>query len=229
LDYTQPVPLIGVSFGRRWERTGIAIIERVHVPTGEKYVEARGGWPSFVEKLRVEYHVRYLDRYGPMPRYSTVNQAVVEMVRELQSDVFLMTDVTGVGTPLWQRLRGHLRAELNGGFKRVKPGIFQVSGLQGGVAQGADKVISVPRRDLVTNMQLLLEEERIKVSGGLDLASTLQKELLDFKIKAAASGREDLESWREGAHDDLVLAVALPAWAGERYMKRKETIPADGF
>jgi hypothetical protein len=78
-------------------------------------------------------------------------------------------------------------------------------------------------------MQLLLETGRFKVARDLDLASTLQDEMLGFKIKVDRSGKEDLQAWREGSHDDLVLAVATAAWAGERYMKRKETIPADGF
>jgi hypothetical protein len=213
--------MIGVSFGRRWERTGIAVLERVHVPTGEKYVESRGGWPHFVERLQVEYHVRHLERHGPAARYTSINQRVVEMVRELPSDVFVIVDVTGTGSPIWQRLRGDLKTELNGGYKRVKPGVFKVSGLQGGVARGADNMISVPRGDLVTTMQLLLETGRFKVARDLDLASTLQDEMLDFKIKVDRSGKEDLQAWREGSHDDLVLAVATAAWAGERYMKRK--------
>jgi hypothetical protein len=29
-----------------------------------------------------------------------------------------------------------------------------------------------------------------------------------------------MDAWREGAHDDLVLAVAVAAWLGERFLKR---------
>jgi hypothetical protein len=43
----------------------------------------------------------------------------------------------------------------------------------------------------------------------------LARELQTFKIKMTAAGNETLESWRERDHDDLVLAVALAAWAGE--------------
>jgi hypothetical protein len=29
-----------------------------------------------------------------------------------------------------------------------------------------------------------------------------------------------MDTWREGAHDDLVLAVAVAAWLGEQCQKR---------
>jgi hypothetical protein len=39
---------------------------------------------------------------------------------------------------------------------------------------------------------------------------------LAFQVKVTASAHETFGSWRENAHDDLVLAVALAAWLGER-------------
>jgi hypothetical protein len=35
-------------------------------------------------------------------------------------------------------------------------------------------------------------------------------------VKVTDSGKETFEAWREGDHDDLVMAVALAARAGER-------------
>jgi hypothetical protein len=37
----------------------------------------------------------------------------------------------------------------------------------------------------------------------------------NFKAKITASANETFEAWREGQHDDLVLAVALAVWGGE--------------
>jgi hypothetical protein len=48
------------------------------------------------------------------------------------------------------------------------------------------------------------------------LAKTLAEELGKFRVKInMASATESFEAWRERYHDDLVLAVALAAWAGE--------------
>jgi hypothetical protein len=30
----------------------------------------------------------------------------------------------------------------------------------------------------------------------------------------------EMDAWRQGAHDDLVLAVAIAAWLGEHAMRR---------
>jgi hypothetical protein len=47
-------------------------------------------------------------------------------------------------------------------------------------------------------------------------AELLVKELQNFKVKITAAANEVFGEWREGQHDDLVLATALAAWAGER-------------
>jgi hypothetical protein len=44
----------------------------------------------------------------------------------------------------------------------------------------------------------------------------LIKELQNFKVKITAAANEIFEAWREGEHDDLLLAVAIAAWMGER-------------
>jgi hypothetical protein len=219
---TAPLPMIGVSFGRRWERTGIAVVERLHVPTGETVVRGQSVWATIEEVQEVQYHVRHLERHGPGAMYSRINRRIVEMVEEISAPMFVVVDVTATGSPLWASLRAGLKEVLTGFYtQRVKPGVFRITGLEGGVVAGADNVISVPRRDLVSTMQLLLEEGRFKIAEDLDLASTLRREMADFKIKVDKHGKEDLESWREGSHDDLVLTVALSAWAGERFFRSK--------
>jgi hypothetical protein len=43
------------------------------------------------------------------------------------------------------------------------------------------------------------------------------REFLTFRIKMnAATEHESFEAWRERDHDDLVLAVALACWLGEK-------------
>ena len=40
----------------------------------------------------------------------------------------------------------------------------------------------------------------------------LIKEMQEMRVKVTAAGNEQYGSWREGEHDDLVLAVGLGAW-----------------
>jgi hypothetical protein len=59
----------------------------------------------------------------------------------------------------------------------------------------------------------LFQTERLKVASGLDLASVLVNELVNFKLKVnLQTGHDSYESWRESVQDDLVLATALACW-----------------
>ena len=51
-------------------------------------------------------------------------------------------------------------------------------------------------------------------------SAMLVRELAAFQLKVSAAAKEELDAWREGAHDDLVLAVAVAAWLGEQAMRR---------
>ena len=79
--------------------------------------------------------------------------------------------------------------------------------------------VRVPKRDLVSTAQVLLQSERLKIAKGLPEAQTLVDELLAFKVSISLKGHDsygnDVGMWRENPHDDLVLAVALAAWYGE--------------
>ncbi len=67
---------------------------------------------------------------------------------------------------------------------------------------------------------VLMQNGQLKIAEGLRLKDVLVKELLAFRVKINISTAHDsYEAWREGDHDDLVLALALACWAGER-MKR---------
>jgi hypothetical protein len=75
---------------------------------------------------------------------------------------------------------------------------------------------NVPKKVLVSTLQVLLQARRIKAARALPDAALLVKEVQNFKVKVTDSGKETFEAWREGDHDDLVMAVALAARAGER-------------
>jgi hypothetical protein len=41
------------------------------------------------------------------------------------------------------------------------------------------------------------------------------KELQGLRVKVNSAGRESFSAWRDGEHDDLVLAVALAGWRAQ--------------
>jgi hypothetical protein len=70
-------------------------------------------------------------------------------------------------------------------------------------------------------VQVCLQAGRLKIASALPEAATLTKELQDFQMKITlATGHDSYGAWREGAHDDLVLALACALWCGERRWQR---------
>jgi hypothetical protein len=56
------------------------------------------------------------------------------------------------------------------------------------------------------------ETGTLRVASELPEAETLMNELLNFQVKITAAANDTYGAWREGTHDDLVLAVALTCW-----------------
>jgi hypothetical protein len=76
--------------------------------------------------------------------------------------------------------------------------------------------IHVPKKELIATLQVLLQTRRLQIAPSLHDAPILVRELENYRVKISPARNEIFEPWREGQHDDLVLAVALAAWAGER-------------
>src|SRR5262249_12276269 len=75
---------------------------------------------------------------------------------------------------------------------------------------GDDHHVSKGR--LVSRLQSLLHAGELRIAPGLRDAKTLARELYDFRGIFGETGYARFGA-REGAHDDLVLAVALGCWA----------------
>ena len=81
-----------------------------------------------------------------------------------------------------------------------------------------------PKSALVTAVQLLLQQNRLRIPRQLPHARILQSELMHFEYEISASGHirygaagaADSLSWRERPHDDLVLSIAVACWYAEK-------------
>src|SRR6476660_6886929 len=84
----------------------------------------------------------------------------------------------------------------------------------------------VPKRDLASVVQVLLQSERLKIASALPLASVLTQEVLAYCVKISQLTGHDSygagTEWRDGGeHDDMVLALACAAWYAERMAKHE--------
>jgi hypothetical protein len=87
--------------------------------------------------------------------------------------------------------------------------------ITGGTAETREgPTCSVPKLTLVSRLQALLHEGRLKILRELDEAETLIRELQDFRMEFTTAGHLTFNA-RCGKHDDLVFPVSLPSYCGD--------------
>lgn len=202
----------GLDLGPTGQFTGLAVLER------------RGKVNQYGLVRDSTYAVRHLARFPPNTPYGDIKAAVQGVFAEpgLKGG-HLVVDQTAVGRAVFELFRDGLRSV----------NVRAVSVTAGSAAQIDDLgTWQVPKKDLVGNMQVLLQGRRLKVAPTLELAPTLVTELQQFQLKAVPISADALIEWRERPHDDLVLAVAVAAWLAERpsvgcFLAVIDTCPAD--
>jgi len=214
--------ILGVDLAQSSDFTAITILERIGHDTGktETYgVPSPLNWipdpPPMPTRAIPEkhYQAQYLERLPigtPYPaQVARIKQLHDELRRTAQPPPLLVVDKTGVGAPVVDMLRA----------AGLSPAAVTITGGDAVTQDGSD--YRVPKRDLVSVVQVLLQSERLKIARALPEAQTLTSELLAFKVSISLKGHDsygnDAGMWRENPHDDLVLAVALAAWYGERH------------
>jgi len=74
----------------------------------------------------------------------------------------------------------------------------------------------VPKRELVSRMQVTFQTGRLRIPRRIPHGDLLMRELQNFRMKVPLHRNDDSLAWREGANDDLVLALACGLWMAER-------------
>ena len=186
--------LLGLDLGQSTDYTAAAVVERLAVPGGAS---------------RPLYHIRHVERAKLGTPYPAIVARVQSLMKSepLKGSTRLVVDATGVGLPVVDLLQqaglAPIPVSIHGGDE---------------VSYGATGVWRVPKRDLVATLQVLLQTGRLKIADGLAEGPALAQEMLAFRVRIDARSGHDTfgNDWRENPHDDLVLAVALAVWYGER-------------
>lgn len=186
----------GLDLGRSWEYTALAIVERSEPP-------------GVSDLSKMTYAVRHLERFTPGTPYPDVFARAVELFAGSPlSGSMMLVDYTAVGRTVVEALRR----------TKVKATLRPVAITAGHSARPDERGgLLVPRTELAGTMQFLLQSRRIKVAESLPEVETLVSELETFKAELPSKPDDDVAAWREKEHDDLVLAVALAAWEGDRH------------
>lgn len=182
---------MGLDLGQAQDFTAIVIVQRLQPKKGE---------PS-------EYHIPHLQRFLLGTPYTRIAERVKELMdtEPLKGKTALIVDETGVGKAVIDLLK-----------KEGAPCLRSVSIHGGDSVTDVPGGYRVPKRDLVGVLQVLLQNERLKIARDLPESSILVQELLNFKAKIdPATAHDSYGAWRDGDHDDLVLAAALAVWYAE--------------
>ena len=178
---------IGLDLGQINDYTAIAIIETL---------DSEGGHDMF--------HLRHLERMRISYPDVAIRVKTLMESEQLKDKSTLVVDATGVGLPVVEML--------------VRSGVYYTVPIiiTGGTNENYENGIHyVPKRNLVSLTQIMFQEGRLKIAKMPD-TPTLVEELVNFKVKITDNAHDTYGGWREGIHDDLVLAVALALWDANR-------------
>lgn len=219
---------VGVDLGQSFDPTAVAIVE------AQTRAYAQDFWYSMPEEqlppdaVRPENHwfgesgrqhspnrivrldVRHLERLPLHMSYVDQVAKVKSLVTRPPLDKFrptLVVDQTGVGRPvvdMFRRAPYYLRPDA----------VTITAGNTESFDQDRDYRVSKIR--LVSRLQAALHSGELRIAKELPEAKTLVSELQDFRGIFTESGNARFGA-REGAHDDLVLAVAICAWKAHQY------------
>ena len=182
--------ILSLDLGQTSDPSALVVLERFERPQG-------GG----------HYDLTWAKRWPLGTRYPEIVADVVEISQRAGlNEPMLAVDQTGVGRPVVdlfvQALQCWMRPVTLTAGSNVS---YQPDGMS----------VNVPKKDVVACLLELFGYERIRIAAKLSLANTITKELENFRVKVTKAANEVFGAWREGQHDDLVLALGIGCWVGE--------------
>jgi hypothetical protein len=145
------------------------------------------------------FQVGHLERVPLGTPYPGIVARVGRLLEQLPAETELVIDITGVGKPVFEMFT-------YAGIAGISPiGVL----ITAGTTDTRDgSICGVPKLTLVSRLQALLHEGRLKIQNQLPEAETLVRELQDFRVEFTPAGHLTFNA-RSGKHDDLVLALAI--------------------
>lgn len=193
---------VGIDIGQAHDPTAIAIVCRVTTETTNPQLKAANPEPH------PRYEVPHLQRLPLGVPYPAQVDAIETMLTRPPLNKLsprILVDYTGVGRPVFDMFAGR----------------YALRRAQGVVITGGREATrhgpgwSAPKAELVSKLQALFHAGELRIAASLPDAAVLMRELQDFRVRYSDAGNATFNA-REGAHDDLVLALALAVFGLSR-------------
>jgi hypothetical protein len=213
---------LGLDLGQAADYTALVVLEKFTQPLRE--VDPATGH----QRTEPRYEIRHLSRFPLGTSYTAVVREVAQMMRSSELRHWRQVRDRD-GTTAHQLVKPSLVIDATGCGRPIAD-MFRAAGLApvGVLIHGGDAVIrddpfwKVPKRDLVSQLQVAFQNRTLKIAQSLPLAGVLAEELRTFTRKInLTTAHESFEHWRESQHDDLVLAASLALWHAEGRHQRR--------
>ena len=190
---------IGADIGKSADPTAVIAVECYR----PERLSPREPWPE------VRHRIRWIERVPLGTDYPRVVDKIASIAETAQANgwgnVAIVLDSTGVGEPVKDMLRRRTSISLRaitftGAEKATKVGPYDWN---------------VPKRDLVCALEVVMQTRRVECVPDCPLQQDLNAELSTFDFSISDRGHASFEA-SSGNHDDLVLALALAVYWGER-------------
>lgn len=189
--------IISADLGQANDYTAITIIDRWitgYGVLGKDFNGERMQHVRHIERMRGIEYPAIVDRIERI-YHSKALQGVIKAV---------VIDYTGLGRPVYDLMR-------QAGFKYSLNAVSITGGDESHIRTSG--IFTVPKRDLVSTVQIELQNDRLKFAKGLKEANALLEEFSNFQTTISDSGR-DTYGGRSGIHDDIVMSLAMGVWLG---------------
>lgn len=194
--------ILGLDLGQSSDPSALTVTEK-RVPVWQGIGEVKRG--------KARYAVVWIDRYELGTPYPEVVRSVKDVKEAPQTgrEPPLVLDATGLGGPVVDQFH--------------EEGVYPVeitftSGREAtrDKRQGNPDAFGVPKKDLATLVQSLLQSRRLEIAEELDGAGQLVTEMKSFRVKMTDSGHARFEHAQESDSDDVLLSLACALWYAER-------------
>jgi hypothetical protein len=182
---------IGIDLAQAHDRTVMTIAKRM--------------WRDGFRYFRIG-HFEIMPKNMPFESQCNVIANRINRLQDSGGVVDTVTiDYTGIGRPVWEMLR---RRRIPG-----LKGILITGGEPGSGTQKGD-IYHVPKIDLITGLQALVNLRRLIAHPEVPHAQEFENELRNYTVQYSETGRM-LMNARSGGHDDIVISTALTPYVTE--------------
>lgn len=188
---------VGLDWGEIQDHSALTLTEYRTTPTGTRD-------PATWQHLyRRELLVRLIERFPLGTPFSKIIQRVARLAAHplIAHHGTLAYDASGLGQALRELIQ----------MQRMPLHILPINITSGQHATVSPHGRNVPKSELITRLQLLLEQKHLKIAAHAPQAEFLRHELQVFERRLHPGGHSTYNA-ASSHHDDLVLSLALAGW-----------------